>query len=424
MDNQLRAGGVVVKDIKLITASNDELSLHNIFTEVQIIEDMNKSMMYGKVGILEYSNFVQALPIVGEEFVQITYALSADEDAPERSLEFRVTKVNSLTRPNDKSFSYELIIISPEYYNGVQRSIDASISSKVEKMVEQFIKDDLGSKKTLAFEETKSIQNILFPSMSVIDSIKYCSFRAQSLDNYDSNYKFYETSEGFNFISVGKLAEQESVVDITYHQVTQNEIGEVDKASFNAISFEVIEKNDTASMTYNGGYRNSVLCFDPLLKKYVYKEKNYFKDDKKLAKVETNKSNTPLFEDVVANDGALEYAFITNLRDKPRENSVDATDMYVPGYEDFYIDRQMSRVHISNIVLAITIPITTRLKVGDVINFSVPKDDSTARASENDRYISGRYLITKLSNLFTQDRGVTNLEVRKSGSHNVIEREV
>jgi hypothetical protein len=73
-------------------------------------------------------------------------------------------------------------------------------------------------------------------------------------------------------------------------------------------------------------------------------------------------------------------------------------------------------------VVSLSIPATTRIKVGQTVNFNVPKDNSTKTAAENDRYLSGKYLVIRVRKSIGLERGVTQLELRKSGFKNKIEK--
>ena len=420
--SQLQQAGLRLDELILVPATGEELSLINVIKDVELVEDINQSVMYGMLTIIENNNYVEALPIVGEELLRIQFSSLNDPEGPTIKLQFRINKVENLSKPKDKTFQYSLGFISEEYYDMIQLSVDRAMTDNPDKMVATLIRKDIGSDKKLYTEDTKRKQHIVFPSMSVGQSIKYCGFRAESLEDNDSNYKFFETARGFNFCSVGKLCKAEPVMSIEYGLSTVERIGKQSKIPHNAFGYTVLEKSNTSKNTYNGGYRNSVLCFDPLLKKYQYKEKNYFEDDKFLAKVEAKQTNRKRFNEVVAKDGALEYAFITNLRDKPRANSKDDSDKLPEAYGDFYLNRQMSRVHIDDTTLGISMPLTTRIAAGDVVRFNIPKDNSTPDAENNDRYLAGKYLVTKVRYLLGPEKGIVDLVVRKSGYSNPIER--
>lgn len=423
MANELQSGQVKIEEVTLVSSSQEEYSLINLIREFEIIEDINRSLIYGKLSISEPNNYVEAIPIVGEEFIRLKYSIASDKEAPTRNMEFRVTRVANLYKPKDKQFDYDLQLVSPEYYHGIQVSVDTVMTDKVEKMVETILKEKFGTKKKLKFEPTKSDQYILFPSASAMDSIKHCAFRAQSKDNYDSNYKFFENADGFNFMSVGYMNDQDTVLDIEYNQVGNEQIGQPSVGAFSAYEYTVASRNDTGYSLINGGYRNSILVFDPLTKQYEYREKNYFDNDQNLAKTESERTNTKQFENVVANEGALEYAFVTNLRKKPRQlSALSKSDELPAHYEDFYLDRQMSRVKMNDTVVSLSLPATTRIKVGQTVNFNVPKDNSTKTAAENDRYLSGKYLVIRVRSSIGLERGVTQLELRKSGFKNKIEK--
>lgn len=420
MNNNLPAGQIKIEDIRIVTFDGQDQNILNSFREVEIIEDINSSMMYGRIIMTEPNNLVESLPIVGEEFIVLKYSTPTDKDAPVRSLEFRISGVSNLYKPKDKQFDYELNFVSPEYFHAVQMSVDVRKTALTEEMVNELLKINISTEKQLTFEPTSRRQTILFPGMSIMDAINYCMFRSESRDKNDSLYKFFETPDGFNLVSIGHLNKQDPVIDIEYKQVGVEEIGDTPIAAFSAFNYSIKNRSDTAYAVHNGGYKNSVLLFDPLLKKIDYKTKNYFDNDN--VQTENKMINNFTFENVVGIEDSIEYAFVTNLRQQPRENSVDPSDMYVPGYGDFYLNRQMARVRLNDTIVEATIPATTRLICGDTVNFNIPKDNSTDGASENDRYASGKYLLTKVVHTIGPERGITTLEMRKSGFQNEIER--
>lgn len=421
MSNQLKAGQVKVNAVALITSSGTEVNVLDHIVEVELNEDVDKHMMVGRIKMTEYLNLVEALPIIGEEFVRLDYEVLNEPDS-QRQIDMRVSHVKNITKPKDKQFAYELILISPEYYTNNQISIDHAFTKKVEIIINDILTNHTNTTKKYRAEATKSIQHIVFPGMSLRDAIKYCTYRAESANYPDSLFKFYETASGFNFNSLGKMISNEPKLTINYFQQNTQSDDNTNFAAFSAYSYNILTKNDTARALINGGYRNSLLVFDPLLKKYEYKELNYFDDFDNLANVDKKKTSTTYFKDIAALQGSIDYAVIGNLRKKPRTTSVDNSDIYPEGYKSFFLNRQMSRARFNDLVIEISIPITHFVEAGDKIYFELPNDSGVGNGSSEDEYVSGNYIVTSLKHVFTGEKGVTTLMCKKSGFQTNIKR--
>jgi hypothetical protein len=423
MANPLDAGQIKLNKVALITSSGVDTNVLEHIVEIEINEDIDKHVMVGRMKMNEYLNLVEALPIIGEEFVTIDYEVVGEEDS-QRTLDFRVTHVKDFNKPKDKQFAYELIIVSAEYYINNQLSIDVAATKKVEVIISDILTKYTNTNKKFRAEATQSTQHIVFPGMSLRDAIKYCTFRAEGVSHPDSLFKFWETSRGFNFYSLGYMIDSEPRLTINYLQQNLASEENINLATFTAISYEVLTKNDTASALVNGGYRNSLLSFDPMLKKYQYKELDYFDDFNELGNVEKNKTNTSYFKQLVGQQGSIDYALISNLRKKPREksNEDNVSDLYPEGYTNYFLKRQMTRARLNDLVVNITIPITHFIEAGDKISFNVPSDSGAGDGSANDLYISGNYIITSLKHVFTQEKGISMITAKKSGFQNKIAR--
>ena len=325
-------------------------------------------------------------------------------------------------KPKDKQFTYELVLISPEYYTNNQISIDHAATKKVEVIINDILTKHTNTIKKYRAEATKSIQHIVFPGMSLRDAIKYCTFRAQSANYPDSLFKFYETASGFNFFSLGKMISNEPKLTINYFQQNIQTEDEINLAAFSAYNYTILTKNDTVRALINGGYKNTLLLFDPLLKKKEYKELDYFNDFDQLANVDKKKTSTNYFRDIAAIQGSIDYAIIGNLRKKPRATSIDNSDRYPEGYKGFFLNRQMSRARFNDLVIEINIPITHFIEAGDKIAFEVPNDSGAGQGSGEDEYVSGNYIVTSLKHVFSGEKGITSLICKKSGFQTDIKR--
>lgn len=415
---QLPAGQVEVTSIGLSSSSGVDVNIIDHIIEIELDEDIEKHFIAGRVRMNEYLNLIEALPIIGEEVLSINYKVAGEPDS-EREMLFRVTHINDYSKPKSKQHTYDLTFISTEYFTNNQLSVDIASTKKVEDMISDMLKRYTNTNKSFSAESTAAIQHITFPGTSVKDSIDYCVFRAQSEKYPDSLYKFYETASGFKFKSLGDMAAQPQKITIEYFLQNLPVDSKTDTATFSATNYKILTKNDTARSMVNGGYRNNLLSFDPLIKKYKDTELDYFADE--ITKIDPKRSSSDFFKGTVAMQGSIDFALVGNLRASPRPKSTKV-DKHPENYHKFFLNRQMSRVRLNDLVVEITVPMTNFIEAGDIINFNVPNDSGVGESGAPDLYVSGKYLVTSLRNIFNLERGVTILTCKKSGFQNNIQR--
>lgn len=413
MANPILAGGVSGLEVTLHT-KNRSIPIVPQLKEIEIIQDADKQVMYGYIDMLEYDNLVDSLPIVGEEFITIKYNV---DDREEVELEFVVHNITNYSREGNNTHAYRLNFVSPEYFYLMTLTVDEPHSDYVSTTVASIMKDKVGTPKDVVVEKTNTTQHIVFPGMNVKDSLDYLILRAESADNRDSYYKMFETFKGFQFVSVGHLIKQDPVLTLTNLNTNYRDNDVIIERPYNVIGYTILQNAATSLSASNGGYKNTVLAFDPLLKKYQYNDLDYFDaaESGQIAMVEKNPINSKDFKNLAGMSGALDYAFITSLSDKARPNA-DQTEENASNIEKYFGNRQMSRVHMADIIISVDIPLTSILNVGDMVDFDLGRETASRKDSDgNAIYLSGKYFIQKVSHLLEPSKGITSLELRRSG---------
>lgn len=427
--NVLKQGQVKLVECSLTTIYGKRFSIMNQIDDIVFKEDLDQHFISGTVSITEGFNLIEAFPLTGDEMLVLEYETpyrgtkDSDGDVDRRRLEFKVVEIRDISKPNDKLTSYNLIITSIEHTYAMVRGPARAHRKKISDIVGDILKLHINSPKKILVEETDSVQHVIFPALSVHESLRLLCKRARSIKHKDHDYRFFENKNGLNFVSMGQLVSSDIkkdkpfVLEITYNLAANLPEQVVSNYTDAALQFSVVTKGSHNTTTYNGGFRANQIAFDFMLKKYKTKEFNYNNEEdfESLPLVAPNRTVHKDYVEYVNSDIPETYSFFTNL-DRNNNSWAGNRDEHLSNhYDKTLLPRNASRQHLNNdLMLSITIPGTNRVTAGDLIKFTVP-DLNDQNVGRKDKYLSGLYLVKTVTQSLTQDKFITTLIVTKNG---------
>jgi len=429
MANEAKQGQVKLVECSLSTLEGKTFSLMNQIDDITFKEDLDSHFITGTVSITEGFNLVEAFPLTGDELFVLEYETpyrgnsKAGSDVDRRKLEFKVVDIRDITKPSDKLTSYNLVITSIEHTMAMVRGPSRAHKKKVSDIVADIFNYHVNSPKKLFVEETDAVQHVIFPALSVNEAIRMLSKRARSPKHPDHDFRFFENRNGFNFLSIGQLVQnnidrQKPVaLRISYNLSANLSDETVNKFTDSAYGFNILTKGSHNNTTYNGGFRANQIAFDFMLKKYQTKEFNYLNDQdyNKLPLVAPNRVVKDKYVEYVNNDIPETLSFFTNLERHNNAWAGERDEHLSNHYDKTLLTRNASRQHLKNdLVMSIQIPGTNRVTAGDLIEFTVP-DLNDQNVGRQDKYLTGLYLVTAVSHHINQERYMTSLTVAKNG---------
>jgi hypothetical protein len=232
-----------------------------------------------------------------------------------------------------------------------------------------------------------------------------------------SPFLFYETLRGHRFKSVSKIIEDGSKNPMKYLYNTGNLRAlpnETEKTERSTIGesplpmryhkvqqLEELERFDAANNIMNGVISSRLIVHDLLRKEQRtqdFFENDVFEDIKKLGEYNHFRDTDPEAKRLFSKGCALFYLPSTPYTVHTKVNSiVDNTKV-----ESLFLKRKYHMNTFLTQKIAIEVYGDSRKSVGDIIDLVVPKiqSDSPFQA-ENDKNLSGQYLVTGLKHIFT-----------------------
>lgn len=399
------------------------VDLSDLFTKIEIYEDIFSNYLTAKVMIEDAYNFPERLPISGQEKVEISFKTDLDDfDLVE--LCFRVYKLDShLIGETGKTQQYVLHLMSEGGYFNYSEYCGYAMSGSVADMVSAVFSKhfpDSVWKNRLEVEPTKDNYSFVLPgSNTPFRSINWLASKAHSKIGKDfSPYLFYETIDGHRFKSISKIIEDGSINSMGYvytsgnnrslpYEKERSELPELLNSNmpvrYHKIQdLEELERFDVPSSIMNGLVSSRVRVHDLVRKQFrdvEFYENGVFESMRKLGDKPRFKSQDPESARLLNRAAMFSYVPTTPYTVHSKANPI--IDNF--NVESLYLARKYHLGAFLTQKLAATIFGDSRRRVGDIVDIYVPKiqSDSPYLLGENDANLSGQFMVTGIRHTLT-----------------------
>ena len=411
-----RPGAFELSDVILISYQSFDgagtpkrLSIRSLVQEISIYESLDGKFLSGDMTLLDATNAIQTLPITGFERVEFFFRTPGTDKGFDFSVKtghpMFVYSLKNRSGVNPRSQIYTLKFVSTEAIRNHQTRISQAFTGQIDQMVTDICYNYLKTKKDLMVEDTKSNHKFVMPRLKPTKAIEQLRKNARSLHYENSGFLFFENGDGFNFKSYeGLFCKKDGSprpVKAHYSPKIKN-IGEDPVYALQSVeNFTILQQFDTLNNTANGVYASRLITHDLYNKTFEeldfdynkeYGKQNHLEQDANGGKRSDN-GILPFFNydngDTFGNksEGKIYYQSETKKIHNTHE---------LPESKDILQKRISQHIATNSLIIEITAPGTTELRVGDIVNFTLPKyaPFSKEDPKDNDKYLSGRYLIS------------------------------
>ena len=411
-----RPGAFELSDVILISYQSFDgsdtpkrLSIRSLVQEISIYESLDGKFLSGDMTLLDATNAIQTLPITGFERVEFFFRTPWTDKGFDFSVAtghpMFVYALKNRSGANPRSQIYTLKFISIEAIRNHQTRVSQAFTGNIDQMITDICYNYLKTKKDLIIEDTKSNHKFVIPRLKPTMAIENLRKNAQSLHYENSGFLFFENGDGFNFKSYeGLFCKKDGTprpVKAHYSPKIKN-IGEDPVYALQSVeNFKILQQFDTLNNTANGVYASRLITHDLYNKTFSESDFDYHKEYNKQNHLEQDSNGDkrsdngilPLFNFDNGetfgnkNEGVIYYQSETSKVHDTHE---------LPNSRNILQKRVSQHIAANSLMIEITAPGTTELRVGDVVNFTLPKyaPNSKNDVKDNDKYLSGRYLIS------------------------------
>ena len=169
--NKIRfAGDVSIENVSIVTSKGMTQNITNQLLSVELFEDLFSPFMTGLVTVKDSFDFVNLMPFIGEEFINIKIYTPSLEEKDYINQQFYIYKISDRLITGDRTVVYQLHIIAREAVTDVNKNVSRSYSGIISDIVKEICtnkEDGLESAKSINIEptanKTKFVSNFWSP---------------------------------------------------------------------------------------------------------------------------------------------------------------------------------------------------------------------------------------------------------------------
>ena len=455
---------VEITDIVLESRLGSKFSLLGdpLFEELHILESLDENSLTGEIHMYDGANFIGHFPIIGQEFLHITFRTPLEDSQDFITHTFYVYAVSPRQRTPVESGGqverYILYFASPELIENSHLKCHKSYNGTSSLIVSKIMKDNF-PKTPIIIEDTNNMFRFISPYWNPFQCIQHLAERSTASaggNRNESNFIFYQTlgPDGgvYNFKSVSSLAEQNSVQ--TYHlsQGDGQQIGsqkELLSSNFTAIKNYQNEKYfDKWEGIQTGKFASTLFTHDITYKNFINTTNfSYITDFYSAGHVNQNKVLPPnndmlseMSNSVIHYKPRQDHLYFSGdieTKEQKIEKSIDAVggqrvwnslslkekdavikkitggippDVDNFKYEDWYLNRKSLIEQMYSQKNKILVSGDTRINAGDVVTLNIPTIEARKESDNDirDLNVGGRFLITAIRHYIDAREGLSH----------------
>jgi len=463
--NEIRTGNVSIQTVELLRDYTETpVSLNHIFLEMNIYEDIYSDSLSGNILVADTNNIISNYPVRGGEFIRVTMRDHLNDTVIDKL--FRIYEISERNQVNRGQIIYIINFMSVEkimnsdfkisqaypktttseivknvwkqfveYYNSkhsvyypnshlpeadmnfvnslsggenVEVSVDENSSD-----IEVFSNNNMFN---IDIQSTKYIADYIIPNWCVYSTIHWLAARSIGVVAKGASFLFFETLEGFKFVSLETLFEIGKNLVENDRSLVYNFTGipstteEIRQQYGNKIitSVNVVQSPNVVENIQRGMYSSKMIYHDLVERNYEVVEYDYrqsYQDDLNYKHTYRN-----VYPHVHLNEEPLSRMDVAiNNYDS------DSYIFYQPksdNYPDLWKQSRISQLQqIENVKLELTTEGHMNINVGKVVEVNL--GDVRSGVSGLDPLYSGYYLVTGLRHKIDQNKYELVMEVAK-----------
>lgn len=407
------AGDVEIVSIVVTTVQDQKIDISNIVTQIDIYEDIFSPSISANITVSDTYDLLGTLPLLGEEYVDITFKTPGVEDS-EFVIPMFLYKITDIVQMGSNNYMYSLALVTVEAMTDMLSKVSKSFSGTPSEIVEKILKEDIGTEKKLFIEKTKNIQKHVSPFWTPFANIGFLAGRSVHQVNNSADFMFFETLEGYHYKPLSVMYQpQDSEVfkykyDMFQRDATDRGSNKDPERSLKKVEkYRITRYPSFMERLQNGAFGATYMSYDLYTKRYVSRGITYDKQFEQQVHLNKFPFNTAI---APYNNDATMVTVARHQKNYP-QNSPDYVDSYL-------LERLMQVGGLESFKLIITVPGRFDAHVGQVIDFDFFKNRPKDFAVQSDEdllnpIMSGRYLITAVHHTINRERHEMDLEISK-----------
>jgi hypothetical protein len=409
----------IINEISMITKTG-KLDLSGVFEELNLFDSIFVNVMNGNILITDSIGLSGKFLFDGSEAILIDISKGSGSTILNFKKAFRIYKQTDRETLNKNSERYILHFVSDEMIFSEQQLVNQAYKTTYDDVARKILLNYLkipATKQNGLIEKTVGIRDIVVPNLRPLEAVEWCAKRA--IDSKRSpNYMFFENNIGYNFASLSTLLSQKELFTIKFPPKNLEQTNVVDDL-FSPKHFEVITQTDKIQTTRSGVNAGTFIGFDPITRTIATRKIGYEDHYSKMKHANDN----PNYSAAVNKSGIDASQAYDSKKTVSSFGSFRKESAYIKKYdptsiskieaqEDFIFQRKAIIANLMNKRIKLVMPGNFQMTSGFVLNVRVPNSAVKSGGDDNeDRSLSGRYLITATRHIINYEKHETVLEL-------------
>ncbi len=401
IDKQTRPG-----DLQKFVVTVDDIDITNAVTDAQVFEEIFSPYWTANIIIADTQNLLMTLPIRPGSRLTVTAQTNLQSPTDdEKTFEFIVAGISDKQLTNTGTYSYVLSCVDEVMFSQQTKRISRGfVDKKVSNIISSIGSEFLGG--DVEVDETDESVSLIVPNLSPLNACAWLSKMATKEGAAD--FFFFQTDKNkFSFKSLESMfASDEESLPITLtnkHASMTDDKGNLEIDYTLNIGQYHFEHFDSVSNMATGFYKNTVVSYDLINKKWDKKVFTYGDDCKADAEMKT--WDNPIF------DGA-ENASISFRPKAPGAFSrgtgvMDLADVWHPSRKS-----SVQKADQERLIVQMPGGVGTWKWIGKNITVDLPSQEEMS-GEKMDKYRRGRYVVVCVAHMFSKAAYAVNLELVK-----------
>jgi hypothetical protein len=427
--------------------------IHSLFFE----ENLYMPSTHGQVIVKDAMDYVGLVPFIGQELIHFQFTRQDEIKKKDRlpPITF-VGRIYSLTDKEIQSGSrkfqlYTLRFYSIPFVKNFDKRVSKSFKNKlnsemVEIIFDEYLKADpvdieivgdgqitVPPPKEIEVAPTLGLHNYVIGNKKPIAVIDQLSERSSCPAGTGCHYVFYEARNAFKFETVGSILQKPPIREIKYEprNLDRESQKEFDLARAMNIPHSLHEEGgfDIINDKIKGKNSSRLLKIDPIRRKIVKSDYN-IEDGGDLPEgawdnLPHTDDKKPFNENSAAfgEDGKFETIISDEEHDTVEHLISKDPDIRPDRLEKIIQIRNTQFQQVKNNQISVQLPGDPRYTVGETIEVVIPEATgivSEKFPEEENKFVSGKYLITSATHILQDNRYITTMRLQKDGFRNEI----
>ena len=280
----------IIEQATVVTNDNRKFDIYPYVTGYGISESIESSALYGWVTIIDTVGLLEKTPLMGEETLLLSIK-GLDFDT-EKNITGFIYKIDGVTAlENSSGSAYTLHFVTKLSFKSSARIVTAAFNDPVHSIVmnifdqtyekiekiDDFTDEvnvfDLSDGRNLIIERTLDDLRCIIPTYTPAQAFYFLSTRAYSDASPSCMFRFFETLNGYRFVTdewlIKNAIETDSVKNLEWSQGVALSPDNVENQRYRLKKFSNDNRADTANDIYSGGYASSAIIVDFIQKKII-----------------------------------------------------------------------------------------------------------------------------------------------------------